>query len=109
MADYVEVHARSEYASAFHKLLVAGDAGLASTWMSDWERAAMHDSYQTRAAAEGASATGGYAVPIFIDPSVIPTDPESANPFLKIAKIVDVTTSAWKGVSAARASWSFDT
>ncbi len=76
--------------------------------MDDHERAALHESYHARAAAEGATTTGGYAVPTFIDPSVILTDQESANPFLRIAKVVDVTTNVWKGVSAAGATWSFD-
>ena len=45
---------------------------------------------------------------MFIDPTVILTDQESDNPFLRIANVVDVTTNVWKGVSAAGVSWSFD-
>jgi HK97 family phage major capsid protein len=107
-AKYVEVHGRAEYASAFGKLLASGDAGMASMQMSDAERAAIHDSFQLRAQAEGTTTSGGFAIPVFIDPSVILTDQESGNPFLQIARQVDVNTNAWKGVSAAGVSWSFD-
>jgi HK97 family phage major capsid protein len=51
---------------------------------------------------------GGFAVPVFLDPSVILTDQESSNPFWRIANVVDVNTNVWKGVSAAGVTWSFD-
>ena len=51
---------------------------------------------------------GGYAIPVFIDPSIILTDQESNNPFLAICRQVTVNTNQWKGVSAAGMSWSFD-
>jgi HK97 family phage major capsid protein len=39
---------------------------------------------------------------------VILTDQETDNPFLAYARQVDVNTNAWKGISAAGVSWSFD-
>jgi HK97 family phage major capsid protein len=110
-ARWVEVHGRPEYASAFGKIAMTGDPGLASIQMNDFERAALHDSFQLRserAQAEGTSASGGYAIPVFIDPSVILTNQESGNAFLQICRTVDVNTNAWKGVSSAGISWSFD-
>jgi HK97 family phage major capsid protein len=45
---------------------------------------------------------------VFLDPSVILSDQESGNPFLQIARTVNVTTNVWKGVSSAGVVWSFD-
>jgi HK97 family phage major capsid protein len=73
------------------------------------ENEAMLRYTEYRAQAEGATTQGGFAIPVFIDPSVILTDQESDNPFLRIARIENVNTNAWKGVSAAGVSWSFDT
>jgi HK97 family phage major capsid protein len=57
---------------------------------------------------EGTPSAGGYGVPVFIDPSIILTAQGSGNPFLEMAKLVDVNTNAWKGVSSAGVTWSFD-
>ncbi|HMI47995.1 MAG TPA: phage major capsid protein [Gemmatimonadaceae bacterium] len=61
-----------------------------------------------RAQDEGATTHGGFAIPVFIDPSVILTDQETDNPFLTLARQETINTNAWKGVSAAGVSWSFD-
>jgi HK97 family phage major capsid protein len=45
---------------------------------------------------------------VFIDPSIIMTAQGSDNPFLQIARQVDVNTNAWKGVNSAGVTWSFD-
>lgn len=61
-----------------------------------------------RAMSGSADPSGGFGVPVFIDPSIILTAQESGNPFLQICRQVTVTTDAWKGVSSAGVSWSFD-
>src|SRR5690348_16624183 len=58
---------------------------------------------------EGTTTAGGFGIPVFIDPSIIMTAQGSDNPFLQIARQVDVNTNAWKGVSSAGVTWSFDT
>jgi HK97 family phage major capsid protein len=63
---------------------------------------------QYRIATEGTTSAGGFAIPVFIDPSIILTDQESNNPFLAICRQVTVNTNQWKGVSAAGMAWSFD-
>lgn len=75
--------------------------------LDDEERQAMRAYEEYRAASE-TNASGGFAVPVFIDPSVILTAQGSNNPFLTIAKQVDIQTNAWKGVSSAGVTWSFD-
>jgi HK97 family phage major capsid protein len=52
---------------------------------------------------------GGFAIPVFIDPSFILTDQETNNPFLTLASLEDnVQGNIWKGISGAGVSWSFD-
>jgi HK97 family phage major capsid protein len=53
------------------------------------------------------NAAGGYGIPVFIDPSIILTAQNTRNPFLQIAKQVDINTNAWKGVSSAGVTWAF--
>src|SRR5262249_2776614 len=96
-----------EYASAFGKVIMLGEARAAVT-MTDAERQAMSDSLHVRAQAEGATTTGGYALPIQIDPSVILTNQQSGNPLLAECRVEDVTTNVLKLVSAAGVVWSFD-
>jgi HK97 family phage major capsid protein len=105
-AKWVEIHGRPEYGTAFGKIATRGETG-ASVSMTEMERQAMADSFEFRAQSE-TSGSGGYAVPVFIDPTLLLTNQESPNPFLQIARQVEVNTSSWKGVSSAGVSWSFD-
>lgn len=97
------------YRSAFHKLMTDPNA---AAILTEEEREAVRQQSKYRAWSERAqsetSAAGGYAVPVFIDPSIILTDQETGNPFLTVARQENVTTNAWKGVNAAGMSWSFD-
>jgi len=97
------------YRSAFHKLMTDPNA---AAILTEEERDAVRRQSQYRQWAERAASetttAGGYAMPVFIDPSVILTDQESDNPFLTIARQENVNTNAWKGVNAAGMSWSFD-
>ena len=117
--DYLEKNVRSDsdlarriiatenenYRSAWHKLMADTNA---AAYLSDDERLAVRRMMEYRGAAEGTTTAGGFAIPVFIDPSIILTDQETDNPFLTAARTVDVNTNAWKGISAAGMSWSFD-
>lgn len=94
-----------DYKSAWHKVLMdpQGDH-----YLTDAERAALRRYYEYRAQSS-TSGAGGLAVPILIDPSVILTNQESDNPFLRLCTVIDVNTNVWKGVNAAGMTWSFDT
>ena len=61
-----------------------------------------------RAANEGTGSAGGFGVPVLIDPTIILTSGASNAPILDVAKTVTITTNAWKGVSSAAVSWSYD-
>lgn len=88
------------YKRAFGKLSKAGfnetGAGLTSE-----ERTAL---------AIGSGATGAYAIPYTLDPTVIPSDNFSVNPFRAISRVITMTgSSTWQGVSSAGITASFDT
>ena len=92
-----------DYRSAWTKLVTRPNPIL-----SQEEQRAVLAWEEYRAMSEGTNSAGGYGVPVFIDPSIIMTAQGSGNPFLQIARQVPVTTNAWKGVSSAGVSWSFD-
>jgi HK97 family phage major capsid protein len=56
---------------------------------------------EQRALAVGASATGGAAVPIQIDPTLIPTANASLNPLRAISRVFTTTSYLWQGVTSA--------
>jgi len=91
------------YRSAWMKLVTRQHPQLTQE-----EQRALAGFEEYRAMAEGTDSAGGYGVPVFIDPSIILTAQESGNPFLLLARQVTVNTKAWKGVSSAGVSWSFD-
>lgn len=72
------------------------------------EQRALKAYQEYRAMSEGTTTAGGFGVPVYIDPSIILTAQESGNPFLTLCRQVTVNTTAWKGVSSAGVSWSFD-
>ncbi len=103
LARRILVTENDDYRSAFFKLMT-----MVQPVLTPDEQRAMLVYQEYRAQSEGTTTAGGFAIPVFIDPSVILTDQESMNPFLQIARQVDITTNAWQGVSAAGVSWSFD-
>lgn len=61
-----------------------------------------------RAANEGTGSAGGYGIPVLIDPTIILTSGAADAPILQISRMVTITTDAWKGVSSAGVTWSYD-
>ena len=59
-------------------------------------------------AASSSSASGGYGVPVLIDPTIILTSGAVDAPVLEVCRIETITTDTWKGVSSAAAVWSTD-
>jgi HK97 family phage major capsid protein len=104
LARRIIVTENDHYRSAWHRLLVDPSA---AAYISDEERLALRRVMEYRTASSTVGA-GGYAIPVFIDPSIILTDQETDNPFFTVARQVDVNTNTWKGVSSAGMSWSFD-
>lgn len=76
------------YERAFGKAVMAQSTnGLTSE-----ERAAL---------AVGAGATGGYAVPFALDPTVILTNDGRINPLRPVSRVESIVTKTWQGVTSA--------
>jgi HK97 family phage major capsid protein len=104
VARRIIVTENEHYRNAWLKLVTMPDGAM---YLEDEERAAMRAFAEYRAASS-TNAAGGFGIPVFIDPSIIMTAQGSGNPFLTIARQTDINTNAWKGVSSAGVSWSFD-
>lgn len=73
-------------------------------------RAYLHDpqTEQSRAALTlTPGSAGGFLLPFVLDPSIILTNAGSANPWRRISRIVQTTSSTWNGVNSAgvNAAW----
>jgi HK97 family phage major capsid protein len=87
------------YRSAFQKG-VTGDS-----FFTAEEQAAV---LEFRAASEGTPSAGGFGIPVLIDPTIILTSGAVDAPILQLATVKTITTDAWKGVSSAGVTWSYD-
>lgn len=105
IARRVLVTENDAYRSAWLKLVTRPNGMM---YLNEEERRAMQAFDEYRVMSEGTTTAGGFGIPVFIDPSIIMTAQGSDNPFLRIARQVDVNTNAWKGVSSAGVTWSFD-
>jgi len=56
---------------------------------------------EQRALAVGTNNKGGYAVPFALDPTIILTNDGATNPLRRIARVEQITTKAWQGVTSA--------
>jgi HK97 family phage major capsid protein len=93
------------YRSAFVKAMTSATPA----WTPEEARAiAAFRDWEARAMSEGSNTSGGYGVPVLIDPTIILTSQGSLNPFRRISRVETITTNRWKGVSSAGVSWSYD-
>ena len=56
---------------------------------------------EQRALAVGTDNKGGYAVPFALDPTIILTNDGTANPLRQIARVEQITTKTWQGITSA--------
>jgi len=91
------------YRSAFQKAA----SGLAPVFSPEEARAVRDVAYLKRAMSIGTNASGGFAVPVVIDPTIILTAQGSDNPILSRARVETITVDTWKGLSSAGVSWKF--
>ncbi|WP_051153382.1 phage major capsid protein [Nocardia niigatensis] len=91
------------YERAFGKLLADPERG--HMLFDEQEAAAFRavESLKTEQRAMGiaSGATGGFMVPLVLDPSVILTNSGSVNPLRQIARVVQTVGSQWRGVTSA--------
>jgi HK97 family phage major capsid protein len=105
IARRIIVTENDAYRDAWLKMVTRPNGAM---YLNEEERNAMMAWDEYRTMSEGSNAAGGFGIPVFIDPSIIMTAQGTDNPFLQIAKQVDVNTNAWKGVNSAGVTWSFD-
>lgn len=105
IARRILVTENEHYRTAFLKMVTRPNGFM---YLSEDERRALMAFDEYRTMSEGTTTAGGFGIPVFIDPSIIMTAQGSGNPFLQICSTVDVNTNAWKGVTSAGVTWSFD-
>lgn len=93
-----------DYRAAFRK--ITGPSMSSIVTLSEREAAAVA-AVQRSSMAEGSGATGGYAVPAFLDPTIALNAQGSSNPIRRIARNETITTKTWKGVGTTGVTWSF--
>jgi HK97 family phage major capsid protein len=84
------------YRSAFQKAM----KGSFPAWTPEESQAMQRAAEQSLT-----SASGGYAVPVIIDPTIILTSGGNAAPVVQIARVENITNNAWKGISTAGVAW----
>jgi HK97 family phage major capsid protein len=104
VARRILVTENEHYRTAFMKLVTKPSA---AAFLSEDERHALQAYDEYRAGSEGTTTAGGFGIPVFIDPSIILTAQGSGNPFLQLARQVDINTNIWKGVSSSGVTWAF--
>jgi HK97 family phage major capsid protein len=103
IARRVLVTETEDYRTAWMKLITQPQPILTAE-----ENRAVQAYMEYRAMSEGTTTAGGFGIPVFIDPSIILTAQGTDNPFLELARQVDVNTNQWKGVSSAGVTWAFN-
>lgn len=91
------------YRGAFQKLVTSPNAVLTPE-----EGRAVEQFSEFRAMSIGTDGAGGFGVPVLIDPTIVLDAQGHPNDFFRISRVETITTDAWKGVSSAGVSWSFD-
>jgi HK97 family phage major capsid protein len=105
LAAFMIATSNPHYRSAFQK----ATSTLTPVFTAEEGRAVNEVNWLKRAMAIGTSASGGFAVPVVIDPTVILTAQGSTNDLLRLARVETITTDRWRGLSSAGVSWKFDT
>lgn len=92
------------YRSAFQK----ATSTITPVFTAEEGRAVNEVNWIKRAMSIGTSASGGFAVPVVIDPTVILTAQGTSNDLLRLARVETITNDRWRGLSSAGVSWKFD-
>ncbi|MFM9634753.1 phage major capsid protein [Streptomyces galilaeus] len=91
------------YRSAFQKIA----ASQTPIFTPEESRAVEQVQLIKRAMSIGVDASGGFAVPVLIDPTIILTSQGSENDILRLSRVETITNDTWRGLSSAGVSWSF--
>ncbi|MEU2895236.1 phage major capsid protein [Streptomyces sp. NPDC006967] len=64
--------------------------------------------FEKRSMAIGSPATGGYAVPVIIDPTMFLTAQGLGNPVYALARVEVITNDTWRGLTTAGVTWQWN-
>ncbi len=92
------------YERAFSKLLTGDRGHLLWTAEEGDAYRAIEALQSERAMAIGAGASGGFMVPMVLDPAILLTSNGSVNPLRQLARVVQTSGDAWHGVTSAGSS-----
>jgi HK97 family phage major capsid protein len=98
VAKRVLLTGNPDYRRAFSKLMSAGMRG--QIGMAALTPAELRSIEAVRALSVGSGPGGGFAVPVTLDPTVIPTSNYSVNPFRGVCRVEQITGLVWNGVTA---------
>jgi HK97 family phage major capsid protein len=108
-ARYLTAAGSEAYASAFGKLAMDPQHGHLRLTPEEVDAVRAVSAIQAeRALNEGTPGDGGFAVPAFLDPTVILAGAGVQSPIRSLATVTTVSTSVWKGVSSLGVSASYD-
>lgn len=89
------------YRSAFAKAVTS----TAPAWTPEEQRAMVQ--YQTRVDEQSLTdASGGFGVPVLIDPTILLTSGGASAPLLDVSRVETITNDVWRGVSSAGVAFS---
>jgi HK97 family phage major capsid protein len=99
-----------EYVSAWAKYATGREIELTDVERSALAMGRNHMTAEERAMTSGTGATGGFMVPVFIDPSMVITGAGSINPMRRIATVRQIGPAfgGWYGATAAQVTASWD-
>jgi HK97 family phage major capsid protein len=92
----------THYRNGFMKLVTR-----LSPVLTQDEARALERFEEWRAMSIGTDGSGGFGVPVSIDPTIILTGQGHPNDILGLARVEQITTDEWKGVSSAGVTWKF--
>jgi HK97 family phage major capsid protein len=104
LSAYLIATSNPAYRSAFQK----STGSLHPVFTPEEGRAVSEVQTIQRAMAIGSSGTGGFAVPVIIDPTIIMTAQGTENDILQLARVVTITNDRWKGIASSGVTWKFD-
>lgn len=87
-----------DYVSAFAKTVYSALRGQSHVIYTEREERAIE---AVRAMAALTGSAGGFAVPYFLDPTVVPTSNLSVNPYRAICRVETIPGNEWRGVTSA--------
>jgi HK97 family phage major capsid protein len=108
-ARYLEAVGDPAYNSAFGKLLA--DPAQGHLRFTPEEVTAVQKVSAVehqRGLVSGVGAQGGFAIPFSLDPSVLLTSSGALNPIRDVARVIQIATREWKGISSAGVTASYD-